>query len=902
MTLSPGRRLGPYEVTSRLGAGGMGEVWKAHDTRLGRDVAIKVLPPAVAGDPDRRARFEREARAISSLNHPHVCALYDVGQEDGLAYLVMEHVPGETLAERLSRGAIPLEEALEVARQVAEGLEAAHEKGIVHRDLKPANVKLLPDGSVRILDFGLAKAVEGERTDPSGASLVDSPTLSRHATEARIILGTAAYMSPEQARGRAVDKRADVWAFGVLLYEMLTGRRLFVGDTTSDVLAAVLRQEPDWSALPVGTPAGLLRLLRMCLERDPKHRLHDVADARVEIEQMRREPAPAAGATLPPRARARWRGGVRWTVRALVGAAAVLALTQLRTAPAAPPVVRAALALPADLRLELSGLSAGTVSVSLDGRRVVFGARRGGGRTMLYVRTLDDPEPRLLPGTEAARRPFWSPDGRSIGFFTETHLKRIGLDGGPALTLARSLDARGGTWSRDGTIVYAASADSGLQAIPASGGTPRPVTALGKGESTHRYPWFLPDGRRFLYLVRRSVLGPGERPQIVVGALDSTERTVLLEAASNPVFAAGHLLFARDGALFAQPLDPDRLVLEGSPRPIIDGIVTNRRFSFGAFSASEDVLAYQTGRQSDLSQYVWVDRGGVQHSTVGDPGLYTGSAGVALSPDGRLVAVSRVDPDAGDGDIWLYDLQTGNRRRLSAPGSDEGDPVFAPDGRSVFFDSRSSSMAGPREGRLMAQPIDGSAARELLEGKTAPLRSTAAPVSFSADGRLLVLEEDLLEGRGKLLALPVDGSGEPRPLLGSKAWERFGQVSPDGRWLAYASDEPGRFEVYVTTFPQAGTRWQVSREGGTEPRWRGDGRELFFFGADNVLNAVPVSVQGTVISFAEPQRLFQVAEHWGWRYAVARNGQSFLVRTPLEERAVSPITIFTGWSRTLGTR
>ncbi|MHB1047706.1 MAG: protein kinase domain-containing protein [Thermoanaerobaculia bacterium] len=900
MTLAPGTRLGGYEVSASLGEGGMGVVYRATDSKLKREVAIKVLPEAFSADADRLARFEREAQLLAQLQHPNIASIYGLEESDGVRALVMELVEGEDLAERLKRGPLPIVDALGVARQIAEALEAAHEKGIVHRDLKPANVKLTPDGTVKVLDFGLAKAMDPPAGGASAADLARSPTLmnsptmtAAQGTQLGVILGTAAYMSPEQARGGAVDKRADVWALGVVLHEMLTGRSLFAADTVSDTLAGVLRAEIDLAKLPPGTPPALRLLLRRCLERNPKNRLHDAADARLvlaDLEAGVADEVPAATAT--PKPQGRRREVAAWslaTVALLV--AGGLFLGRDAGEPAAPRVIRATLPLPADVSIELDGERAGMPAVSPDGRRVAFGAREGAGPMRIWVHDLGTAVARPLPGTEEGYRPFWSPDGRRIGFFTWGHLATTPSEGGAVARLAPARDSRGGTWSPNGTIVFAPFATGPLLAISDRGGEAREVTgsAAEIGTGTHRFPQFLPDGENFVYLDRSGRIGSAAGSVMIARLGEAGPARRLLEGATNAVHADGRLLYVRDGALVAQRLDPKGLVLTGEPKVLVEDLLVNRRFTYGVFSASEaGVLVFLTGKQRDLSRLAWRDRSGRRLGELGTPGNLSGFGGLALSRDGRWAAVGRVDEAQGDADIWLYDVARGTETRLARPGTDESDPLFSPDGGTLTFGSSGD------EGSALVR-------RDLASGAETTLFAledvySMGPMSFSPDGTSMTCEDRSRLAYADLVLRPSNGRGETKVLVRTPQDDAYGQISPDGRWLLWASDDSGRYEVYVAPFPGGGSRVQVSREGGTQPRWNPAGGEILLKTPDNVLTAVRIETGSGTISVGTPTPLFPIVEFTGWTYDVTADGTRFLVREPLAEGDASPITLLTDWT------
>ena len=905
MTLVAGSRIGPYEITAPLGEGGMGVVYRATDPKLRREVAIKVLPEAFAGDADRLARFEREAQVLAQLQHPNIASIYGLEESSGVRALVMELVEGEDLAERMKRGSVALEEAISIARQIAEALEAAHDKGIVHRDLKPANVKLTPEGTVKVLDFGLAKAMDPPAGSASAADLARSPTLmnsptmtAAHGTQLGVILGTAAYMAPEQARGSAVDKRADIWALGVVLHEMLTGRSLFAADTVSDTLAGVLRGEIDLAKLPAGTPPALRRLLRRCLERNPKNRLHDAADARLVLADLEAGVADEGADAPPTPARSPKREAVAWALAAVAAlAAAGLFIGRGAVEPAAPRVIRATLPLPAGVSIELDGERAGMPAVSPDGRRVAFGAREGSGPMRIWVHDLGTAAARPLPGTEEGYRPFWSPDGQRIGFFTWSDLATISSEGGAIARLAPARDARGGTWSANGTIVFAPFATGPLLAMSDRGGVARAVTGSAEeiGTGTHRFPHFLPDGEHFVYLDRSGRIGSGAGAVMIARLGEAAPARRLLGVATNAIPAVGRLLYVRDGALVAQGLDPKGFVLTGEPKVLVEDLLFNRRFTYGVFSASEaGVLTFLTGKQRDLSRLVWRDRSGRRLGELGTPGNLSGFGGLALSRDGRWAAVSRVDDAQGDADIWLYDVARGTETRLARPGSDESDPLFSPDGGTLTFGS-----SGDEGSALVRRDLASGAETTLFALKGV---YSAGPMSFSPDGTAMTCEDRSRLAYADLVLRPSDGKGETKVLVATPRDDAYGQISPDGRWLLWASDDSGRYEVYVAPFPGGGSRVQVSREGGTQPRWNPAGSEILLKTPDNVLTAVRIETGSGTISVGAPTPLFPIIEFTGWTYDVTADGTRFLVREPLAEGDASPITLLTDWTAILGTR
>ena len=690
-----GQTLSHYRITAALGAGGMGEVYRATDTNLGRDVAIKVLPPEVVQDPERLARFRREAHLLAALNHPNIAAIHGLEEADGKPFLVLELVEGEDLKERLQRGAIPVDESLGIAKQIAEALEEAHAKGIVHRDLKPANVKLTPDGKVKVLDFGLAKAYAAQPASGSASVSSQSPTLDHTGTQAGVILGTAAYMSPEQASGKEVDKRADIWSFGVVLFEMLAGHRLFTGDSVTETLASVLKGDPPWDALPADCPPAVTKLLRRCLQKRSRERLHDIADARLELEdQLSGEEGELGGrgVVTPPA----WRRALPW------GLAAALAATSLalgfRSVPE-PDLIQLDLVPPRGTRLWGLGGRA-RPAVSPDGRMLAFSAWDAEGRSKLYLRPFDAAEARTLTGTDGGTFPFWSPDSRFIGFFADGQLKKVEAKGGAPMSLCDAPIGRGGSWSPQGVIVFSPDFTAPLHRVADEGGEPSPVTELdssGKDDS-HRFPHFLPDGRRFLYLARASG-EVGEGHAVMVGSLDGDEEKLLLRSAAAATYASGQLLYLREGTLQARPLDLKRLELTGEETPLVQGVRLDSAPGFAAFSASPTgVLAYVSGERQTRSTLEWHDRAGTNVGTLGDPADYLG---VHLSPDGTR-AVTDIADSHQVADLWIYDISRDLRTRFTFDPQWDVGGSWSPDGRYLVFSSWRRGHAD-----LYRKPLEG---------------------------------------------------------------------------------------------------------------------------------------------------------------------------------------------------
>jgi len=889
MTLSAGTKLGPYEILSPLGAGGMGEVYKARDTRLDRTVAIKVLPSHLSSSSEVRQRFEREAKTISALSHPHICALYDVGNQDGVEYLVMEYLEGETIADRLAKGALALEQTLRYGIEIADALDRAHRQGIVHRDLKPGNVMLTKSG-VKLLDFGLAKAIA-----PSSAlPLTSLPTQASPVTQEGTILGTFQYMAPEQLEGKDADGRTDIFAFGATLYEMATGRKAFSGATQASLISAILRDDPQpISRVQTMSPPALDRVVKTCLAKDPEDRWQSAADIKRELGWVAE--GPSVG--VPGTAATGWRNRERvaWAVSgilllALLGSLAAL-LRIARSQPAAAPVTRFAVLPPGKSTFTAPGESASSQpALSPDGRALAFVAYAGG-RHLIWIRPLGSLTAQALDGTEYGSYPFWSPDGQSLGFFAHGKLKRIAVSGGPPQTLCDASAGRGAAWSRDGVIVFTPTQAEALYRIPAGGGAVTPATTLdtSRGELSHRWPSFLPDGRRFLYWTRSlkaSNIG------IRVGSLDSKNVTSLLPADGMAAYARqGHLLFVRQGALLAQSFDPRSLNLSGEPLRVAEPLGFGSPPGYATFSVADSgVLAYVLG-VSPNRELVWFDRGGKQLGSVGEPGIYISPA---LSPDEKRVAVGVRDPRTASADIWLVDLARGIRSRFTFDPANETTARWSPDGSRVVFSSnregftnfyeKSSSGAGEEK------PVFRSDQDKFL-------------TDLSQDGRFLAYHTAGPRTGWDVWVLPLSGDRKPIPFVQTEFSDAQGQFSPDGKWLAYASDESGIFEVYVRPFPAPGGKWQVSTSGGTQPQWRRDGKELFYLSEEARLMAVEVKADSTFEASA-PKQLFQArfptaSAPFGRTYTVTSDGQRFLVTRLMEEDRAIPITVVLNWAAEL---
>jgi Tol biopolymer transport system component len=877
VTLAPGSRLGSYEITAKLGEGGMGEVYRATDSKLRREVAIKVLPAAFTADTERLARFEREAQLLAQLHHPNIASIFGLEESGGTRALVMELVEGPTLAERLESGALPLEDSLGIARQIAEALEEAHEKGIVHRDLKPANVKLTADGKVKVLDFGLAKALDSGSSGSSATTLMNSPTLTgAHGTQLGVILGTAAYMAPEQAAGGTADRRADVWAFGVVLYEMLCGRRLFDGETVSHVLAGVLKDEPDFGALPPTTPPRIQDLVRRCLRKKPRERLQAIGDARLAIDEVlndpRRDERPSAAAAPAPRSRMA-------VVLAAVGlaAAAVFATLWLTGNRKTPParVYNASMVAPPG-----NGFT-DYFAVSPDGRRVVFEGydRKTGGRS-LWLRELDRGEATKLD-TNGGDMPFWSPDGQQLAFFSEGKLKRLDFRGSPAQTICEAPTPRGGAWGRDGRIVFSPSFRTGLSIVAANGGEPRTLTELdaSRHEKSHRFPVFLPDGKHLLFLAQTAEGGARDDDSgIEVLELETGQRTRLIAANSSPLFSPpGSILFWREGTLLAQGFDPEALTLSGDPAAVASPVAFSQNEQALATVSGEGTLIYRAGARGTFSSLVLLDRSGIGLKVLRDRELF---GTFALSGDGTRLAYGVNSAGMGSTDLWVYDFARDAASRLTFEEGSEDYPVWSADGSTVYY-----SNDRRNDGTIFRRASDGTGAAE--EVATTP--QGWWPLDASKDGRWLAIGSVRAASDIDISRLDL-ATGEATPLVQTAFQDVEAVLSPDNLLMAYASEQSGRWEIYVQALDGHG-RWQISNDGGVSPHWRADGRELFFLNPPDRLMAVEVE-PGTVPRFSSPKELFREPVQ---SFDVTPDGQHFVALRAADDAENRPLTLITDW-------
>ena len=883
------QRIGEYPIERELGRGGMGIVYLGRDPRLDRPVAIKVLPEAFTKDPERLARFDREAKLLAALHHPNIAGIYGIEESGGERFLALEYVEGPTLADRLARGALPIDESLELGAQIAAALEAAHEAGIIHRDLKPGNVKITPAGVVKVLDFGLAK---GAGSADSSPDLSQSPTLTYMATGVGMILGTAAYMSPEQARGKIVDRRTDIWSFGCVLYEMLTGRQLFAGETVSDTIAKILEREPDWSAIPAAVPEKLRDLLRRCLEKDARKRLRDIGDARLELEEAvaaRTSKSRLAAAEIEAaRGAARARTPV-WAYAALAAAVGLLAFLGLRPllVHETKPVVRLSVAEGEGADLDGDPVDC---AISPDGGTITFVAADSANTSRLWSRPIGSLRARPIPGTENAFKPFWSADSRWIGFFADGKLKKVRPEGGVE-TICEASNGRGAAWSSQGTIVFAPAGEGPLFAVSAAGGEPRQVTTLDstRHETAHRFPCFLPDQRHFLYV---ALPGGARGFQVLAGSLDGRAARPLLVTDSAPVYAdPGYLVYLRDRNLVAQRFDAGSLRVQGDPLSLPDTPASsNTTGARPATVSANGTLAYMNGTITN-SRLTWYDRTGHVTGTVPLPAAQYQLP--FLSPDGSTVAVDRV-ASANETDLQLVDLARGAATRFTYGPRQNTTAIWSHDGSRIAFESNRN---GPFD--IFVKPANGAHPESALIAGRSQFQH---PTSWSPDDKLLAFYELDPKTGFDIWIVPTDGSGPPVPYLQTPFQEQFPMISPDGRWMLYNSDESGRPEAYVQSFPTPGHKYQITTDGCFFEMWRPDGKEIFFIGLDAVtILAAEVQETGDSFRASAPRTLFHVPPNTNG-FAPARDGQRFLIPVPEGNTTAPSITVVLNWQTELAAR
>jgi eukaryotic-like serine/threonine-protein kinase len=908
MTLSPGTRLGPYEILAPLGAGGMGEVWRARDTRLDREVAIKVLPEGFAQNEQFRARFEREAKTISSLNHPNICTLHDIGHDGGLHYLVMELIDGESLADRLARGPLPLDQVIRYGGQIADALGRAHRQGIVHRDLKPGNIMITKAGA-KLLDFGLARP--GSESQPA-QGMTEMPTQAKPLTAEGTILGTFQYMAPEQLEGVEADARTDIFALGTVLYEMATGKRAFDGKTKTSLIAAIVAaQPPPISSVLTMSPAMLDRIVKKCLEKDPDDRWQSAYDVASELRWIEDDKASAARETT--RSSVGWLGiGFAAALALVVGSLVTWWLVPRGVAPASTRVLQASIEPPPVGGFAFIGDYAGTPVLSPDGTKVVFSAVGEGGESQLWVKDLAVAEPRPIPGTNGAYFPFWSPDSQSIGFFDRINLRRVDLAGAAPRVLAPAAQGKGGAWSKEGVIVFSPNAQEPLYLISDTGGTGKPVTKHDERHTTHRWPHFLEDGKRFIYLAASHLDPFGASSEIRIGSIEEGfEARTLVRSHAEGVVAAGKLLTLSGEDLVAYDFDDTGGTVNPPSRPLGLTVLYDPTTWKGAFTASHHgMLAYVPAGAGGGFDVSWIDRSGV----VTPSGLPAGNyMRVEISPK-AAVAVFEVQYDQPNSDVWLADLDRGVRTRLTVSTTDQVNPAWSSDGSLIFYgsnragDGNASDEAGPRHGayRVFSRRADGAGGETLIHASDVD----EFPWSVSPDGKwVLVAKGNYLErGERELIVVSREAGGPVWKLPGADAGSNDAQFSPDGRWVAFCAAPTGREEVYVVPFnpSDAGAtnlatgRWQVSYSGGRCPRWKKDGTELFYVRGDNTLMAVPVELRSDTVVAGRETALFQTPfREDSVAYDVTRDGDRFLVAT-LSSTSRKPFALVVGWLQLLG--
>ena len=892
--LNAGTKLGPYEITGALGAGGMGEVYRARDTRLGRDVAIKILPQHLTEKPDARQRFEREARAISSLNHPHICTLYDVGHQDGADFLVMELLEGETLAKRLDKGPLTTAEVLRIGIEVADALDKAHRKGILHRDLKPSNIMLAKSGA-KLMDFGLAK--EAERgAAPTLESLTQSLNPSARTTPVTAqgtIVGTFQYMSPEQMEGKEADARSDIFSLGAMLYEMATGKRAFEGKTTASVIAAILEREPPAiSTVQPMSPPALDRTVKICLAKDPDERFQSAHDVKLQLQWIR-EAGSQAGVPAPVVAHRKIREHIAWAVTVLLVIVAIaLAYGFIAHAPQPAPSIVARILPPTGQDFALAGNSAGPPTLSPDGHLLAFAGLDKEGKQLIWVQRLNSMVPQSLAGTEGGSFPFWSPDSRELAFFANGSLNRMDASGGPILQVCSVGDARGGTWSKDGMIIFSPGTNNGLEQVAAAGGVPQPLTTLdsARQETSHRWPQLLPDQEHFLYY---AVSNNSAHSGTYVSDLRSRKQPILLEQSdSNAVYAPpGFLLFVRQNMLMGQHFDVSQLKTIGDAAPLAEHVGVDPTIWRGMFTVSESgLLAYEGGEGFESgSQLLWFDRTGKQLAETGTPSSPAGYANPAISPDGRKLAVGIPPSTYSSQDIWIFDLSRGTKTRLTFNSAFNREPAWSPDGKSIVFISNPSG-----EWHVYMKAADGT-------GDETPILADNVNEfmpAFTPDARYLVLERGRSEQvhRAGIWALPLFGDRKPIPVAQGQIDYVRPSLSPDGKWVAYESAESGQSQIYVVPFPQGKGKWQVSINGGHWPRWNPAGKELFYISPDYKLMVANVTEHGTSLDVGSLHELFQSSPAYVATsfYDVSPDGKKFVFvsRTP---QSLNPLTLVVNW-------
>ncbi|MGI9101497.1 MAG: LpqB family beta-propeller domain-containing protein [Terriglobales bacterium] len=900
MGLQAGTKLGPYEVVSAAGAGGMGEVYRARDTRLERTVAIKVLPEQFSADPALKQRFEREARAISSLSHPHICHLYDVGSQNGTDYLVMEYLEGETLSERLAKGPLPGDQLLKVGIEVADALDKAHRQGVVHRDLKPGNIMLTKSGA-KLMDFGLAKTAAsalGVAVSASGSPLTpSSPTnpiaaLSTKAsplTQKGMIVGTFQYMAPEVLQGAEADARSDIFSFGCVLYEMATGKRAFEGKTQLSVLAAILEKEPEPMTMQPMTPPALEMVVRSCLEKDPQERLQTAHDLKLQLGWTSLSSGAVAQISHP--GKSGWRGvpAIPWALAAIAVLLAIAFGMQVWRRPALKPI-HAAILPPEKMTFEALGDFGGPAVVSPDGEKIAFVAKGPSSAKAIWVRPLGGSIAQRLEGTDDATFPFWSADSHYLGYFSNGKLNKIPAAGGAATSLAPAPNARGGTWSKDDVIVYTPDFNAALLRVSAQGGTPQAVTKIDPAvHTTHRWPWFLPDGQHFLYLATNHSGGQRDKNGIYFASLDGKENKLLIATDAGAEYANGYLLFHSQTALMAQPFDPQNGVTKGDAVPVADRVQFDDTVWRTVFSVSANgVMVFQTGGTDIGTQLVWLDRSGKRLGQASDRALVMDAR---ISPDGTRIAAGY---GTNSPEIWIFDTTRSVKTRLTFDASTKFQPAWSPDGETIAYVA--NGVAGSAGDRLLCLvPANGGGKPQALVQQS---QLTPAYPSWSADGKNVLYIAQLTPTGNSIYSVPVDGHAKPALVISPSSPQAnisYFRPSPDGRWIAYVSNESGQIQVYVTSASGQGGKWQISTSGGVYVSWRGDGKELFYGFQDTIYSVEVSEKNGSFVVGQEHQLFHQDGTPNGSSFDVTRDGKKFLYNMGSQD-ASAPLNLVVNWT------
>ena len=895
MGLATGTKLGPYDIQSPLGAGGMGEVYQARDTRIDRTVAIKILPTQVSQDSDAKQRFDREARAISSLNHPNICALYDVGTQEGISYIVMEYLQGQTLANRLDKGPLPFGQLLKYAIDICEGLDRAHRSGVIHRDLKPGNIMLTKTGA-KLMDFGLAKSVAIAASPVSNVTATSFTPASHPLTMQGTVVGTVQYMSPEQVEGKEADARSDIFSLGCVLYEMATGKRAFEGKSMASIMAAVLERNPvPLTAVEPGLPPALDRLVKACLAKDPDDRIQTVQDVKLQLKWLAEESEASGPQEEAP---ASWTGHLKRRERVVWAMATLCALLAGGLAFAhlagqkPQPVVRTSIGSADKLRFNFAGDIAGPPALSPDGLHIVFSATNEG-KAQLYLRTLSDLSIRPLLGTDNGWFPFWSPDSHSVAFFADGKLKRLDISGGIPVAICDAITGRGGSWGSTGTIVFTPNFNSSIWQVSAGGGTPSEVFKLDSPKySTYRWPWFLPDGKHFLYFAANHLTPNNPNTGgVFFASLEGKENRLLFPSASNAIYASGYLLYLAGNVLRAQPFDPGSGQTRGDSTVLADGVQNDSEVWRGIVTASENgLLLYQPAIATTGMKLVWFDRSGKQVEEIGDGDAYYQ---VRLSPDEKKLALAIGQPNRN---IWVYDLARDTKSRFTFDNKSHSDPVWSPDGSQLAY---AVAEGGLQEAVVFSKSSNGAGEAKQILANAPGDEVQQSPSDWSPDGRWMIYTRGAV-GAGTqgtdLWVFSLDGRQKPFPYIAGPGDQREAQFSPDGHFVAYQSNEGGNTQVYVAAFPWTGAKWQVSTNEGTGPRWRHDGQELFFVDGDQIMSA-KVNKAGSGLEISQTRPLFRLnlIGEYPFRYAVARDGQRFVAIVSGQDSS-QPLVLVQNWT------